>query len=781
MATLTVSQTKNYVRNLLPAGIDLIDFTNVLISATATFSASQADGAPILLDATIDGSSNSNHIVVGGGSIDASQWSFSNWSLTSDSVTLIGSASGNTLKGSNQRDTLNGLNGNDTLTGGAGVDILNGGAGNDVIAYALASQLASGEVINGGGGSKDRIRLDGGITYDFRTAAIASIEILDFSAVAQVQIDGSAVGAGAISTVRGHSGLNWLELFGNSIDLTGVTFSNWTDGSDILRLNGQSGVASTLTGSGQRDIIAGSTVSDTLNGKGGNDGLYGFGGADTMAGGSGDDTFHYSVGADIVAGESVSGGNGLDTIQLLSNTGSYLLRLMAITGVEILKFANSSGTVSINADQIGSGSIISVVGGGGADTIVANGAVNLSGVTFSTWSAGDSIFIFGGGQTGDDIVGSSFADEIDGDGGNDTIEGGAGFDSLLGGAGDDTVSYAGSALAVSVNLMTNAVSGGDAAGDLILSFVNAIGGQGGDTLTGSDVANSIAGGAGEDVITGGLGADNLQGGGGADTFVYSDGDELDGIETINGGGGDADTITFVANVDNSFTFNNANVTGIERLVFTANEVLGFKAGVLGSGPGQIDTVIGSADSNSLSILGPNTDLSGVTFSNWLGVFGGDVVRIFGDLDDETITGSHVTDEILGLSGSDSIDGGNGADILLGGQGQDFLTGGAGADYFAYAAINDSATGASRDRILDFNQGTDTIRLSGMDAKTGGGDNAFIFIAELAFSDGQAGRLRYFHNAAGNTIIKGEVNGDGVADFSIQINGQVNLAGADFEL
>ena len=112
MATLTVSQTKNYVRNLLPVGIDLIDFTNVLISATATFSASQADGAPILLDATIDGSSNSNHIVVGGGSIDASQWSFSNWSLTSDSITLIGSASGNTLTGSNQRDTLNGLDGN---------------------------------------------------------------------------------------------------------------------------------------------------------------------------------------------------------------------------------------------------------------------------------------------------------------------------------------------------------------------------------------------------------------------------------------------------------------------------------------------------------------------------------------------------------------------------------------------------------------------------------------------------------------------------------------------
>ena len=368
MVTLTVSLTKNYVRTVLPPGIDLIDFTNVLAAATATFSFSQVDGAPIQLDTAIDGSSNANHIVIGGGCIDASQWSFSNWSLLSDSVTLNGSASGDTLLGSSQRDTLNGLDGNDTLTGGAGVDILNGGAGNDAMAYTSASQLASGEIINGGGGSKDRIRLDGGITFDFRIAAISSIEILDFSAVAQVQMQGSAVGSGAIGTVKGHAGLDWLELFGNSIDLTGVNFANWTDGSDILRLNGQSGVASTLTGSGQRDIIAGSSMSDTLNGRIGNDDLYGFGGADTMAGGSGDDTFFYSAGANIVAGESVNGGNGLDTIQLQSNTGAYLLRVMTISSVEALRFSNLGSTVTMTGGQIGTGGIVSVAGAGGDDS-----------------------------------------------------------------------------------------------------------------------------------------------------------------------------------------------------------------------------------------------------------------------------------------------------------------------------------------------------------------------------------------------------------------------------
>jgi Ca2+-binding RTX toxin-like protein len=157
------------------------------------------------------------------------------------------------------------------------------------------------------------------------------------------------------------------------------------------------------------------------------------------------------------------------------------------------------------------------------------------------------------------------------------------------------------------------------------------------------------------------------------------------------------------------------------------------------------------------------------------------VRIIGDLNDDTIVGSDVTDQIGGLNGSDTIDGGGNADILAGGLGQDFLTGGAGADFFTFEAVNDSATGASRDRILDFDQGSDTVTLSAIDAIAGGAGDMFVFIGELGFNVGEAGRLRYFHNGQGNTIVQGEVNGDGIADFSIQINGMVNLASADFEL
>ena len=64
----------------------------------------------------------------------------------------------------------------------------------------------------------------------------------------------------------------------------------------------------------------------------------------------------------------------------------------------------------------------------------------------------------------DGILGSTLADTLTGSAGNDLIEGGAGTDVLDGGGGTD---YATSNAAVSVNLATNAASGGHAQGDTL--------------------------------------------------------------------------------------------------------------------------------------------------------------------------------------------------------------------------------------------------------------------------------------------------------------------------
>lgn len=118
----------------------------------------------------------------------------------------------------------------------------------------------------------------------------------------------------------------------------------------------------------------------------------------------------------------------------------------------------------------------------------------------------------------------------------------------------------------------------------------------------------------------------------------------------------------------------------------------------------------------------------------------------------------------------ALSGGAGNDHLYGGAGNDRLTGGTGADTFHFAETG------GRDVILDFQRNIDTIDVSAIDANTGAaGNQAFSYIAAAAFT-GDAGELRY----AGG-LVTGDVNGDGVADFTIQIAKAVALTVNDFVL
>jgi serralysin len=147
------------------------------------------------------------------------------------------------------------------------------------------------------------------------------------------------------------------------------------------------------------------------------------------------------------------------------------------------------------------------------------------------------------------------------------------------------------------------------------------------------------------------------------------------------------------------------------------------------------------------------------------------------------TGNELNNVLTGSRGNNTLNGGDGNDILRGGAGRDVLIGGEGADIFDFNSKYDTGkTSATADLISDFTQGADKIDLATIDASSKtSGDQAFKFIGSAAYS-GKAGQLRAIQDLTREkTIIAGDINGDKVSDFRIELSGLVTLTSADFVL
>jgi Ca2+-binding RTX toxin-like protein len=152
-------------------------------------------------------------------------------------------------------------------------------------------------------------------------------------------------------------------------------------------------------------------------------------------------------------------------------------------------------------------------------------------------------------------------------------------------------------------------------------------------------------------------------------------------------------------------------------------------------------------------------------------------RVEGD-----VSGGNDADILMGGKEANSFFGDAGLDKLTGGLGADLLTGGAEADQFIYKSARDSSVKAGgQDTIMDFTQvQNDRINLTAIDADTkSGGNQKFDFIGSEAFS-GNAGELR-FKQVVSDTVIYGDTNGDGRADFAIKLDTAVTLTAGDFNL
>ena len=185
-----------------------------------------------------------------------------------------------------------------------------------------------------------------------------------------------------------------------------------------------------------------------------------------------------------------------------------------------------------------------------------------------------------------------------------------------------------------------------------------------------------------------------------------------------------------------------------------------------------DDYIDGGDGNDLIDGGSGNDIL-------IGGGGNDLIE--GGRGSDRLTGGDGNDLLSGGAANDELIGGSGNDLLIGGAGQDRMSGGTGADTFVFLAGDTAVPTARADRIVDFSRAEgDRIDLQGIDARPSqAGDQAFAFIGRSAFS-GTAGELR-FALRDGFTVIEADVNGDGLADGRVVLDGVHNLTSSDFIL
>lgn len=405
---------------------------------------------------------------------------------------------------------------------------------------------------------------------------------------------------------------------------------------------------------------------------------------------------------------------------------------------------------------------------GGTDAIVYDGArdatIDLRAATlkYEVGGGGRVSFaagIFGGFTIANSVTienaqGGSGNDKLIGNAADNRLTGGGGKDALTGGAGRDVFAFAAStdsAVGANRDVVTDFIRGEDK-----LDF----GGAGGRTFLGTAAFSGVAGQVNY-VVEGGKTLVRLD----------SDGDRVADLEVELTGVAQLDSLDFVA-------LPNAPV----RLVGTAGaDVLrGLEGDDLLMGLGGDDVYDGgegndTADLSSASRNGridiaqagaQNTGEGNDTFIS--------IENVIGGSGSNQIYGTDGRNRLEGRGGADLLDGRGGDDVLVGGAGRDQLIGRAGSDIFVFENAFDSLA-SNPDRINDYTRNVDKIDLSGIDAiASTAANDAFTFIGNAAFSK-TAGQLRYEATSAG-TLLSGDVNGDGVADFSVLLaNRAVPLA------
>lgn len=772
------------------------------------------------------------------------------------------------IVGSAAADTLTGDNGDNVIEGGLGDDILNGGAegaAGDTVSYASSTlavtvNLETIGAQNTGGAGKDTLsgfeNILGGKGNDVLTGSTGSNYIYGGDGDDIIEGGGGAdmlVGGLGVDTL---SYANATKSVSAYLDQQGVSKSNGekdTDGTPQFGGDAHGDLIwgfENLIGGKEADFLVGNSGKNDIKGGAGNDTIAGGLGNDTLDGGEGIDYLsHGQRGASehvyltLGAWDAKALTTAQSTVSIKNDSG-VVTETDTIKNFEWADGGQGNDVLTGNAGVnylSGQGGNDILDGGAGADLLDGSNGTDI--VSYANSSAAVTIDLslndnmnpsnsgkqIGGDAAGDQlssiegVIGSKFNDIITGSTADDTFVGGAGKDAFNGGGGNNTVSYAGETTGVTVNLLTNVATGGNALGDTFTDIQNLIGTGAADKLTGDSNDNYIYGGAGDDVIEAGDGADSYVGGLGVDTLSFAN---LVGFQSVYvdlasqgsskaNGEKDGNPLQMMGNG------NNDGIWGFENLIGgighdslhgdagknnikggDGNDTIGGGAGndILDGGAGDRDFLFYQlADSNShLSVtLGAGGAVTTATLKDSSGkIIDSDTVSNF-----EGVYGGDGNDTLIGNALANELNGGAGNDLLIGGAGADLLIGVTGYDTASYAtstagvtinlALNDnlvpSASGKQKGGDAEGDQ------LSNIDAVIGSAFNDLLAGSGLneTFTGG-AGADSFYGGGGNDTVTyatettgvtvnlttKTGTGGNAAGDYYSDVRSVIGTSGAD---
>jgi Ca2+-binding RTX toxin-like protein len=711
---------------------------------------------------------------------------------------ITGNEANNVLDGGGGNDVIDGRSGADMLIGGVGDDDLTGGAGADTLTGGVGNDGYRVDVLD------TVIELAGegvdNVYANFSYTLGANLENLWLGGSGNIDGTGNAMG----NSIEGNEGANWLDggagidvlrgmggndtLFGGSENDamdggTGADTMIGGAGDDEYRVDDAGDVITELAGEGTDFVVSsasyvlsanvedlylasgtaaldgGTEIANRISGNDGVNRLSGGGGNDRMMSYGGNDVLDGGTGADILAG-----GAG-DDIYHVDDNGDEIIEA-ANEGIDTV-YASTSTTIGWNVERL---------------VLLAGAADGTGG-----WEAN----MLTGNDGANRLSGMEGSDQLFGLDGNDLLDGGFGVDQMTGGLGDDVyiVDNFADLIIENAGEGTDTVRTGSDAYTLGVHVENLIGtsvfaqtlnGNGdGNRISGGNNDDTLSGRGGDDVLIGGWGADLLNGGAGIDTVSYEDdlGPVSANLATGLGDGNSATGDRYSA-IEDLIGSNFADVlVGAD----SANRLTGGGGEDWLQGGGGSDLLIGGTGHDSLWGGDGDDRLNGGEGDDTL--FGGagidtvsyaaatGAVEIDLSFPEEQLTRGAGVDTLVSI---ENVIGSFFDDVLAGNADANVLSGGGGNDRFVFAG-----TGA-RDTIADFTSG-DVIDLSAIDANGAAvGDAAFAFIGATGFG-GVAGQLRATGSGT-SWLVEADLNGDGVADFSIAVTTTTpvsGLAASDF--